>query len=128
MLPLVYSLIVITWVSGFDIIYALQDDSFDRENSLFSIPSALGRKRALFVSNAVHFLTFVFVVAAGILGGGGILFWSGAALFTIFLVLQHRLVKHDDLSRVTIAFATVNGIASVLFALFVILDLVLRNR
>ncbi|MCU0409411.1 MAG: putative 4-hydroxybenzoate polyprenyltransferase [Bacteroidales bacterium] len=128
LLPVIYSLIVITWVSGFDIIYALQDDVFDRENRLFSIPSALGRKRALAVSNSIHFLTFVLVVAAGVAGNGGILFWAGATLFTIFLIMQHRLVRHDDLSRVTIAFATVNGIASVLFALFVILDLVLRNR
>lgn len=126
LLPLVYSLIVLTWVSGFDIIYALQDDSFDAENSLHSLPSTAGRKKALAISVAVHFVTFLLVIAAGILGEGGIFFWTGAAVFTVFLVLQHRIVKPDDLSRVTMAFGTVNGVASVVFAAFVILDLVLR--
>jgi len=124
-LPLIYSGIVLTWVSGFDIIYALQDDEFDRSNNLYSLPSATGRKRALFISIIVHIVTFILVVVAGLTGKGGLLFWIGATTFTVFLILQHRLVKHDDLSRVTIAFATVNGIASILFAAFVILDLIL---
>jgi 4-hydroxybenzoate polyprenyltransferase len=127
-LPVIYSLIVITWVSGFDIIYALQDDEFDRSNSLHSLPSVTGRKRALMVSVLVHTVTFLLVVAAGYAGKSGPLFWTGAALFTILLIYQHRLVKHDDLSRVTLAFGTTNGIASILFSVFVILDLYLRNR
>jgi 4-hydroxybenzoate polyprenyltransferase len=127
-LPLVYSLIVLTWVSGFDIIYALQDDEFDKNNMLYSIPSSSGRKKALLVSIILHLFTFILVVTAGMAGKGGILFWTGAAIFTIFLVMQHRLVKHDDLSKVTLAFGTVNGIAAVIFAIFVISDLVLRNQ
>jgi len=128
LLPVIYSLIVLTWVSGFDIIYALQDDEFDRNNMLHSIPSSSGRKRALSISVLMHFFTFILVVTAGISANGGILFWTGAAVFTIFLVMQHRLVKHDDLSKVTLAFGTVNGIAAVIFAIFVISDLVLRNQ
>lgn len=127
-LPVIYSLIVITWVSGFDIIYALQDDEFDRSNSLHSLPSATGRKRALMISVLVHIVTFLLVVAAGYAGKSGLLFWTGAALFTLLLIYQHRLVRHDDLSRVTLAFGTTNGIASILFSVFVILDLYLRNR
>jgi 4-hydroxybenzoate polyprenyltransferase len=127
-LPVIYSLIVITWVSGFDIIYALQDDEFDRSNSLHSLPSVTGRKRALMVSVLVHTVTFLLVVAAGYAGKSGPLFWTGAALFTLLLIYQHRLVRHDDLSRVTLAFGTTNGIASILFSVFIILDLYLRNR
>jgi len=127
-IPVVYSFIVLTWVSGFDIIYALQDDEFDLSNQLYSLPSATGRKKALMISIAVHAVTFVLVILAGLLEKGGSFFWSGAVIFTILLVYQHRIVKHDDLSRVTLAFGTTNGIASVIFAVFVILDLFLRNQ
>jgi 4-hydroxybenzoate polyprenyltransferase len=128
LLPVIYSLIVITWVSGFDIIYALQDDEFDRSNSLHSLPSAKGRKRALIISVVVHIITFMLVIAAGYTGKSGILFWIGAALFTALLAYQHAIVRHNDISRVTLAFGTTNGIASILFSVFVILDLFLRNR
>ena len=70
LLPLIYSLIVLTWVSGFDIIYALQDDDFDKSNQLYSIPSATGRKRALVISVVVHFVTFILVVVAGFMEAG----------------------------------------------------------
>ena len=64
LLPVIYSFIVLTWVSGFDIIYALQDDKFDKENSLYSIPSLVGRKNAIIISIAVHFVTFILVILA----------------------------------------------------------------
>jgi 4-hydroxybenzoate polyprenyltransferase len=125
--PVIYSLIVITWVSGFDIIYALQDDEFDRSNNLHSLPSASGRKKALLISIAVHALTFILVIVAGYIQNGGVWFWTGAFIFTSLLVYQHFIVKHNDLSRVTLAFGTTNGIASIFFAGFVILDLWLRS-
>jgi 4-hydroxybenzoate polyprenyltransferase len=127
-IPLVYSFIVLTWVSGFDIIYALQDDEFDKSIQLHSLPSSKGRKKAIAISVMVHLFTFFLVVLAGIIGRGGYLFWIGASVFTVLLIHQHRIVKHDDLSRVNIAFGTTNGIASILFAVLVILDLVIRNQ
>ena len=126
-LPLIYSFIVLSWVSGFDIIYALQDDEFDKSNLIHSIPSATGRKKALRISIIVHCFTFSLVLAAGLYGKSGVLFWTGAFIFTFLLVYQHCIVKHDDLSRVTLAFGTTNGIASILFSVFVILDLILRH-
>ena len=126
--PLIYSFIVLSWVSGFDIIYALQDDEFDRSNKLHSLPSSKGRKRALTISVIVHFLTFFLVFIAGFMEDNGFLFWTGAIVFTLLLVYQHLIVKHDDLSRVTLAFATTNGIASIVFAVFVILDLLMKNQ
>ncbi len=126
LLPVIYSFIVLTWVSGFDIIYALQDDEFDKTNMLHSIPSAAGRKRAIFISIIIHIITFILVLTAGLYEGGGLLFWTGATIFTILLAYQHSIVRHDDLSRVTLAFGTTNGVASMLFAVFVILDLILR--
>jgi 4-hydroxybenzoate polyprenyltransferase len=127
-LPVLYSLIVISWVSGFDIIYALQDDEFDRSISLHSLPSATGRKRALMISVLIHIITFGLVVAAGYTGKCGPGFWIGATLFSSLLIYQHSIVKHNDISRVTLAFSTTNGIASIIFSAFVILDLYLRNR
>lgn len=123
LLPLVYSAIVLTWVGGFDIIYALQDDDFDRLQKLFSLPAVLGRRTALRLSAITHTLTAVLVVAAGLAGNSGYLFWLGAAIFILLLLFQHRIVRHDDLSRVNMAFATTNGIAGVLLAAFVIADL-----
>jgi 4-hydroxybenzoate polyprenyltransferase len=122
-LPLIYSAIVLTWVGGFDIIYALQDDEFDRIQKLFSLPSRMGRKIALRLSEISHIATVALVVTAGFNGGGGYLFWIGAAVFSLMLLTQHLLVKPDDLTRVTLAFATTNGIASILFSLLVIADL-----
>jgi len=123
-LPVLYSLIVLTWVSGFDIIYALQDDDFDRQYKLHSLPSRSGRKNALNISVLVHFLTFILIIGAGLAGKGGFLYWTGATIFALLLLWQHLLVKPDDLSKVTFSFQTTNGIASILYALFVILDLI----
>jgi len=128
LIPIIYSLIVISWVSGFDIIYALQDDEFDRSNRLHSLPSAAGKRKALIISIAVHSVTFLLVLFAGYLGKVGIWFWAGALIFTSLLIYQHFIIKHDDLSKVTLAFGTTNGIASILFAIFIILDLWLRSR
>jgi len=126
-LPVIYSIIVLTWVSGFDIIYALQDEEFDKDNNLHSIPSRSGRKRALLISVIVHLVTFILIVTAGFAGNGNILYWTGGLIFSGLLLWQHLLVKPDDLSRVTLAFQTTNGIASILFAIFVILDVIIFN-
>ncbi|MCE5345817.1 MAG: putative 4-hydroxybenzoate polyprenyltransferase [Bacteroidales bacterium] len=126
--PLVYSFLVLTWSSGFDIIYSLQDDDFDKSNQLHSLPSAKGRKKALLISVFVHLITFTMVITAGFAGNGGFFYWIGAALFSILLVYQHLIVRHDDLSKVTIAFQTTNGVASIVFAVFTILDLIFRYQ
>jgi 4-hydroxybenzoate polyprenyltransferase len=122
-LPILFSFTVIFWVSGFDIIYALQDEEFDKSQQLYSMPSWLGKAKALRVSEGLHVLSTACVVAAGWCGGFGIWYWAGVAVFMGMLVYQHLLVKPNDLSRVNLAFMTANGIASVVFAVFVITDL-----
>ncbi len=122
-LPLLFSFAVLFWVSGFDIIYALQDEEFDKQNQLHSIPSMLGVKRALRVSEILHVLSASCVIYAGVYGKFGSWYWAGIAIFAGMLVYQHAIVKPTDLRRVNIAFMTANGIASVVFAFFVILDL-----
>lgn len=122
-LPLWFSFAVLFWVSGFDIIYALQDEQFDREQRLHSIPAAIGRKAALRLSSALHVISAACIWTAAFVGNFGILFYVGALFFSGLLVYQHRLVSVDDLTKVNKAFFTTNGIASVVFAVFVIADL-----
>lgn len=121
--PLLFSGIVFFWVSGFDIIYACQDVEFDHSYKLQSIPVLVGIRRALNISITLHVLTFVFVILAGLALEADWIFWLGAAIFGGLMVYQHLLVKANDLSRVNLAFGTTNGIAGVIFALFVILSL-----
>ena len=123
LLPILFSFTVLFWVSGFDIIYALQDEEFDKENKLYSIPAWLGKARALRVSELLHLLSAICVLIAGWLGNFAWLYWIGAAIFIGMLIYQHSIVKPNDLKRVNIAFMTANGIASVVFAIFVIADL-----
>jgi 4-hydroxybenzoate polyprenyltransferase len=125
-LPILFSLAVLFWVSGFDIIYALQDEEFDKSEKLYSIPVWLGKKKALQVSELLHLLSAFCILFAGWLGNFGWLYWIGAAIFIVMLGYQHSLVKPNDLGRVNIAFMTANGIASVVFAIFVIADLFLN--
>ncbi len=122
-LPLLFSFTVLFWVSGFDIIYALQDEEFDRANQLHSIPSMLGKKKALRVSELLHVLSAICVIYAGLYGKFGYWYWAGIVVFTGMLIYQHSIVKPNDLRKVNIAFMTANGIASVVFAIFVLLDL-----
>lgn len=125
-LPILFSFTVLFWVSGFDIIYALQDIDFDKSQQLHSIPAALGKKNALRVSELLHLLSAACVITAGIYGHFGWLYWVGVAVFAGMLIYQHSIVKPDDLRRVNLAFMTANGIASVVFAVFVIADLFIR--
>jgi 4-hydroxybenzoate polyprenyltransferase len=124
-LPILFSLAVIFWVSGFDVIYALQDIEFDKSQNLYSIPATLGKTKALHVSELLHFLSTACVIAAGIYGNFHWLYWLGIFVFVGMLIYQHSIVKPNDLSRVNIAFMTANGIASVVFGILVIADLII---
>lgn len=124
-LPLFFSFAVLFWVSGFDIIYALQDEEFDKQQKLHSIPVLLGKKNALLLSNVLHLVTAFFVVYAGFYGNFSMFYWIGCSIFIALLLYQHLIVKPSDLSKVNLAFFTTNGVASVLFAVFVLLDIFL---
>ncbi len=122
-LPLYFSFAVLFWVSGFDLIYALQDVEFDQKMNLHSIPAKLGKKGALSLSKVFHFICLLFLIWAGLHAEANLYYWIGLTLFGGLLVYQHSLVKVDDLSKVNLAFFTSNGIASVLFSIFVLLSL-----
>jgi len=128
LLPVLFSLTVICWVSGFDIIYALQDEEFDKQHQLYSIPAMLGKAKALRVSELLHVVSALLVITAGWYGSFGWLYWVGVVVFAGMLIYQHSVVKPDDLRRVNLAFMTANGIASVVFAVFVISDLLVKSN
>jgi 4-hydroxybenzoate polyprenyltransferase len=128
MLPIYFSLAVLCWVSGFDIIYALQDEEFDRKNNLNSIPACLGKERALKVSSILHVLAVIFVALPYFKSDLSWFYLAGVLFFALLLIYQHSLVKPNDLSKVDRAFFTSNGIASVIFASFFLLDTYLRNQ
>ena len=126
-LPIMYSAVVLLWVAGFDIIYALQDEEFDKSLNLNSVPVKLGKKGALQLSNILHIAsaTVLFLAVWTLNTEGGAFRWLhlvGALAFITLLFYQHTLVKVNDLSKVNMAFFTTNGIASVIYGSFFILD------
>ena len=130
LIPLLYSFAVLFWVSGFDIIYALQDEDFDRSLNLQSIPTKLGRVNALRLSTALHFICASLMIAAAYFLTNYFpefdwMTWIGTGVFVILLAYQHYLVKPHDLSKINMAFFTTNGIASLILGGLIILDLFL---
>ena len=127
-LPIIVGVIVFCWVSGFDIIYALQDESFDRSQNLNSIPVLLGTVKALRVSEVLHVIAACLIISIYFVGLFSWLYVIGAVLFVGLLWYQHSIVKPNDLSKVNLAFGTTNGIASVVFCVFVCADMFLLTH
>lgn len=113
------ALAVATWGGGFDVLYALQDVEFDRSQGLYSLPSTLGERRALWLSRALHTITVISLALAGAATfremGGGSYYAIGVAVTAVLLVYEHSLVKSDDFSRLDAAFFTMNGVISIVF-------------
>lgn len=118
--PLLFSFAVVFWVSGFDVIYALQDIEFDQSQQLYSIPSYWGLGKALNIARGLHVISACFIIAAYFIGDFHLIYLAGAMVFVGMLIYQHSIVKPNDLSKVNIAFMTANGIASIVFSTFVI--------
>lgn len=125
--PLFYSFAVLFWVSGFDIIYALQDEDFDREQKLHSIPAAMGIKNALRLSVVLHIFSALCVILPLFFAQFSWVYYIGIAFFCAMLIYQHLLVKPTDISKVDRAFATTNGYASVIFAACFLIDTYIRT-
>jgi 4-hydroxybenzoate polyprenyltransferase len=121
------ALAVATWVAGFDILYALQDRTFDLEQGLHSIPVALGVAGAIRVSRVLHAVTVAALGVVGVGVPGGALYAAGVAAVAALLWYEHRLVEPADLSRLDAAFFTMNGVISILFFLFVLAERLWRH-
>jgi 4-hydroxybenzoate polyprenyltransferase len=121
--PLILSLIVLLWASGFDIIYSLADEDFDKEQKLHSVPQLLGKKAGLIISAVGHALVLPLLYVFYIVADMGVIYLVGAGIFSLLLIYQHMIVSPTNLSRINAAFFTSNGFASVIFAVFTILDI-----
>lgn len=129
LLPILYGVLVFLWVAGFDILYALQDENFDTEHKLNSIPTFLGHKRARVLSIVVHIICVLLAfyttfLATSLYANLGIVLWLGTGIFSCLVIYQHWVIYDGGLEKIGLAFFTTNGIASVIFGLLFILDMV----
>ena len=116
---------VVTWVAGFDIIYACQDYEFDKNENLFSIPKVFGIAKALWISRSCHLIAFiVFIILGGWLDLSWIYF-SGILIVGIILLYEQNLVRANDLSKVNVAFFNMNGVISLIYFVFTGADVLL---
>ncbi len=125
--PILLGLGVMTWVAGFDVVYACQDVEFDRHEGLHSIPAIFGVQRGLEISAALHILAPLFFIAVGVVMSMSWLYYGGVVIAIILLYRQHRLVSADDFSKIGVAFFDLNGYLSLLLFVFSILDLILLS-
>lgn len=117
---------VAAWVGGFDILYALQDVSFDRGEGLHSLPAAWGEKRALLFARVLHLTTIIALAAVGVAAHAGILYLTGVVVAAALLIYEHSLVKEDDFTKLDAAFFMMNGVISIVFFGFVLTERLLK--
>lgn len=120
-LPL--TLAVVFWLAGFDVLYALQDVEFDKSYGLHSIPQRFGVRKSLFLARAFHFITWSLLVFTGIVFHLWIPYWIGLITVAGLLLYEHGLVKHDDLSKLNMAFFNMNGYISMSVFVFTLITL-----
>ena len=121
------TLAVILWTAGFDIIYSLQDEEFDREHKLRSLPQTVGKAKALLISRLCHIAAVVSLTAGGMMVGAGPFWFIGVVVAASLLIYEQSLVKPTDLSRVNMAFFTLNGFVSIGLFVFAFLDQIIRR-
>lgn len=122
-LPMLLSAVVLLWVGGFDILYALADEDFDKQHSLHSVPALMGRGKAMLFSALVHAVAAALMLLFCFIVPGGIWRSAGVAIFVGLLIYQHIIISPSNLRRLNAAFFTVNGVASACYAVFTIIDI-----
>ena len=126
--PVLLGLAVLSWVAGFDILYACQDRDFDREAGLHSIPVRFGLAGALRLARLFHLLAVVFMAWVGLAAGLHLVYFAGVAAIAALLAWEHCLVKPGDLSKVNTAFLTMNSLVSVAYLVFTLADLLILGE
>ena len=116
---------VLAWVAGFDAIYACQDVAFDSGYGLYSLPQRLGVRNGLRIARLLHMIAFGLLLSVGAAFGLGRVYMAGVVIVGALLLYEHRLVRHDDMSRVDVAFFNMNGIISSAYFLFTFGDIML---
>ena len=125
--PIIIGAAVLCWVSGFDIFYALQDIDFDRKNKLYSIPVKFGISNSLVLTKILHISSVIFLIWAGLRLNLGIFYFIGIAISGILLAYENLIIKHDDLSKLNMAFFTMNGVISVIMFSFVLIEIIFKG-
>jgi 4-hydroxybenzoate polyprenyltransferase len=124
--PILMFATVFTWTAGFDIIYACQDYESDRATGVFSVPAKIGIGSALWVARCTHLFSIAFLILLGLTTSAfGVLYFIGVGCAILLLIIEHSLVHPDDLSKVNLAFFTINGIISVAVCTLGIIDIFL---
>jgi 4-hydroxybenzoate polyprenyltransferase len=124
---LILSLALLTYIAGFDILYACQDLQFDKEMKLFSIPSRWGIKTALSISSVLHAISFFLLCLMYPIFDMGPVYLISVGVIGLLLILEHRLINPEDLSKIQVAFFNVNSIISMMLFLGIFLDEVIKN-
>ncbi len=124
LVPILLGLTVVAWGAGFDIIYSCQDLGYDDEIGLFSMPRALGVKKALVISAVLHAVAFVLLLSLKFILPLGSIYLLGLALVAVMLIYQHAIVKPNDLNRLNFAFFNLNAYMSVGLFLFTLIDVI----
>jgi len=123
--PILLGLAVLLWTAGFDIIYACQDFDFDRKHRLYSIPAKFGIKPALWISSVLHVVMIAVLIGVTLLTDLGVVYLVGVGIVIVILIYEHAIVKPHDLSRVNLAFFTLNGVVSLVLMALSVVDMVL---
>ena len=123
--PIILCCVVLLWTAGFDIIYACQDVNFDRKHGLHSIPARIGIRWALWVSSALHVIAVLLLFGIPLLTELGLFYYIGVGIVVLIFTYEHAIVKPDDLSRVNLAFFTLNGMISLVLMALSIADILL---
>ncbi len=123
--PIILCFVVLLWTAGFDIIYACQDVNFDKKHGLHSIPARLGIRWALWVSSALHVVAVLLLYCIPYLTELGLFYYIGVGIVVLIFIYEHAIVKPNDLSRVNLAFFTLNGMISLVLMVLSITDILL---
>lgn len=117
---------VLLWVAGFDVIYALMDEEFDRKTGLHSLVVKYGKINALKIAFVLHVLCVIFITLFGVFSGLGWIFYAGMGIFAVLIVYEHYIVRPDDIARINMAFFNVNGTISIGVFLFTLVDVMMK--
>ena len=124
---LILSFALMTYIAGFDILYACQDIEFDKDEGLFSIPAHFGVKKALIIASIIHLASFCFFFLIYFVFDMNLMYFFAVVIIGILLIIEHRLVKPDDLSNVNFAFFHVNSLISITLFLGILADELVRR-
>ena len=125
--PIILCCVVLLWTAGFDIIYACQDVNFDRKHGLHSIPARLGIRWALWVSSALHVVAVLLLFGIPLFTELGLFYYIGVGIVILIFIYEHAIIKPNDLSRVNLAFFTLNGMISLVLMALSIADILLQR-